>query len=433
MQAPKHFKPTPFHYHEVVELTIDTLTNLGLGLGRINNWVVMVPFALAGERVRVRIYKNHKNYSEGDLLEVIEASPHRVKPRCPLFGTCGGCQYQHLSYEEQLKHKQKQVEELFKHLAKVEIHAKPTLASPKVYHYRSKLTPHFPKPELKRTSPVQGLNTSSPRGDDAAPSPATFPIGFLRQGNRFKLIDVPQCPIASEAINEALPSIRETILKKASSYKQGGTLLLRDSQDGICTDPKALLKTTLNTPSGKLDYQFVAGDFFQNNPYILEDLIRYTLTQASALGLPYLLDAYCGVGVFALAASGLFKAVMGVEVNPKAIELAKHNASLNGIDNCQFIQGQAEAIFERVPYLGSELVMIIDPPRKGCDTPFLEQLVHLKPKRIVYISCAPDTQARDLAYLLQHAYSIQEVQPFDLFPQTRHIENVMVLDYQGPI
>lgn len=424
MQAPKHFKPQPFNYHEVLDLTIDTLTNLGLGLGRVNNWVVMVPFALPGERVRVRIYKNHKNYSEGDLLEVLEASEHRVQPLCPLFGSCGGCQYQNLSYPEQLKLKSRQVEELFRHLAKVEIQVQPTIASPKAYHYRSKLTPHFGK---LKSSNRDTLITGNP----LEATPETFPIGFLRQGKRFDLIDVPACPIASEAINRALPDIRDTLLKKAASYKQGGTLLLRESQDGICTDPKALLTATLNTPSGALRYQFSAGDFFQNNPFILEDLISYTLKQASALGAPYLVDAYCGVGVFALAGSALFERVIGVEVNPKAIELAVANAGLNGIENASFLQGQAETIFNAIPCLGEELVMIIDPPRKGCDTAFLEQLVRLKPRRLVYISCAPDTQARDLSFLLQQGYSVQEAQPFDLFPQTRHIENVLVLDHKG--
>ncbi len=422
MQAPKHFKAYPFHYHEVIELTIDTLTNLGLGLGRINHWVVMVPFTLPGERVKVRIYKNHKNYSQGDVLEILEASPHRVEPRCPLFGTCGGCQYQHLAYEEQLKHKQKQVEELFQHLAKIEANVKPTHPSPKPYYYRSKLTPHFPPPRLGKDK------TQEPVAPSTGSTQEPLPIGFLKQGNRFSILDVPYCPIATESINAHLPKIRANVRENIASYKRGGTLLLRDSERGVCTDPKAILEHTLTTPSGKLVYQFVAGDFFQNNPFILEAFIRYTLSKASMAKARYLIDVYCGVGVFALAGSHLFEKAYGIELSPMAVSLAKTNAKLNGIDKCTFIQGKAESLFENLACLGSESVMIIDPPRKGCDRTFLDQVLQLRPKRLVYISCAPDTQARDIACLYAGGYTIEAVQPFDLFPQTRHIENVVTLD-----
>lgn len=422
MQAPKNFKAYPFDYHQVIELTVDTLTNLGLGLGRLNNWVVMVPFTLPGERVKVRIYKNHKNYSEGDLLEVLEASPHRVKPLCPLFGICGGCQYQHLEYEEQLKHKQRQVEELFKHLAKLKVSVLPTHPSPKAYYYRSKLTPHFPQ------TPLNKAKTQEPPLSPTLSQDSCLPIGFLKQGSRFSILDVPHCPIATEAINAHLPKLRASIRQNRASYKRGGTLLLRASETGVCTDPNAVLESTLNTPSGKLKYQFVAGDFFQNNPFILGTLIHYTLGQASATNARYLIDAYCGVGVFALAGSALFESVYGVELSPMAVNLAQTNAKLNGISNCTFTQGKAESLFASLDCKGAESAMIIDPPRKGCDRLFLDQLLQLRPRRLVYISCAPDTQARDIAYLSEGGYKLQAVQPFDLFPQTRHIENVVTLD-----
>lgn len=422
MQAPKRFKPEPFFYHEIIELKIDTLTNLGVGLGRIHNWVVMVAFALPGERVKVRIYKNHKNYSEGDLIEVLEASPHRIQPLCPLFGTCGGCQYQHLAYKEQLKHKQKHVAELLKHLAKLDLSVNPAHPSPRPYYYRSKLTPHFPSPRLEKEA-LQELTTNT-----ACAKQASLPIGFLKQGSRFSILDVPHCPIATETINAYLPTLRDRVRHTAAAYKRGGTLLLRDSETGVCTDPKAILEATLNTPSGKLKYQFVAGDFFQNNPFILEELIHYTLKQASATKALYLIDAYCGVGVFALAGSSLFESIQGIEVSPMAVHLAKTNAKLNNIANCTFSQGKAESLFEAIAFPGPESVVIIDPPRKGCDKVFLDQLLQLQPRRLVYISCAPDTQARDIAYLSQGGYTVQEVQPFDLFPQTRHIENVITLD-----
>ena len=172
----KKFNDQPFPYRTEIELEIATLTNLGVGLGRValpsdqpsavsdqldpqvsglspqvsppsGGWVVMVPFTLPGEKVRARVYRNHKNFSEADLLEVLTPSPHRIAPRCELFGRCGGCQYQHLTYAEQLKWKRQQVEELLKYMAGVEFAVAPVIGSPREFGYRSKITPHFPAPE----------------------------------------------------------------------------------------------------------------------------------------------------------------------------------------------------------------------------------------------------------------------------------------------
>ena len=178
---------------------------------------------------------------------------------------------------------------------------------------------------------------------------------------------------------------------------------------------------------GGISYQFCAGEFFQNNPYILPELIEYVVEEAE--GNRNLVDAYCGVGVFALAAARKFERVAGVEISSKAIVCANVNAQVNGIDNCEFLIGKAETIFEDVSkrFSGSETSMVIDPPRAGCDNAFLEQLVSFGPNKLVYVSCGPDTQARDLSYLIANGYEIKRLQPFDLFPQTRHIENVATL------
>jgi 23S rRNA (uracil1939-C5)-methyltransferase/tRNA (uracil-5-)-methyltransferase len=173
----KKFNDQPFPYHHELELEIATLTNLGVGLGRVQvgegKWVVMVPFTLPGEKVRVRIYRNHKNFSEADLLEVLTPSPHRVDPQCPLFGRCGGCQYQHLAYAEQLKWKRQQVEELLKYMANVEFPVAPVIPSPREFGYRSKLTPHF---HVGRANPPD-----EPRlVGTTRPTPAAPPAGRPR-------------------------------------------------------------------------------------------------------------------------------------------------------------------------------------------------------------------------------------------------------------
>lgn len=398
-KAPKNFVPTPFEYHQIVELEIDDLTNLGSGVGRIDGWVVMVPYALGGERVKARIYRNHKNYSEADLVEVVRPSPDRVEPQCSLFGVCGGCQYQHLSYAGQLEWKRKQVADLMKRIGGIDFEVSPTHPSPKQYGYRSKLTPHYERPRN-----------------------GNMPVGFIMQGRRNTLVDVEQCPIASQAINKALPEARARI--KNSNPRRGGTLLLRDCMEGVCQDNNAIQTERV----GDIAYQFCAGEFFQNNPFILPELIDYAISEAQ--GTKHLVDAYCGVGVFALASAKKFEKVAGVEISSKAIVCANANAKINNIDNCEFLIGKAETIFADVSkkFEGENTSMIIDPPRAGCDTKFLEQLIDFSPKKLVYVSCGPDTQARDLAFLTTHGYKLLKLQPFDLFPQTRHIENVATLE-----
>ncbi|WP_269538692.1 class I SAM-dependent RNA methyltransferase [Cerasicoccus fimbriatus] len=399
--APRNFISEPYAYHQELELTIETLTNLGHGLARDDGWVVMTPFALPGERVRVRVFRNHKNYSDADLVEVLEPSPQRVEPPCPLFGDCGGCQYQHFDYEGQKEWKRGQVAELMERLGGIsDVPVEPTHGSPKEYHYRSKLTPHHPGKKAR-----------------------TFEIGFQRYGRRNSLIDVKQCPIATEAINEALPIERANILAKKDKFKRGSTLLLRDTLEGVITDPRE----TVSEKVRGIVFQFKAGEFFQNNPYILPEMIDYVLAEIGRDPQRYLVDAYCGVGVFALSAARDFEQVAGVEINHQAIELARLNAAANGIVNCTFTIGKSEAIFENLTFPGNESAMIIDPPRAGCDELFLRQLLEFGPKRLVYVSCDPSTQARDLKILREGGYRIERIQPFDLFPQTRHIENVATL------
>lgn len=398
-RIPKNFIPDPFGYHQEIELHIESLTNLGIGLGRMDDWVVMVPFALPGEHIRARVFRNRSNYSEADLIEVMEASPDRAEPFCKLYGQCGGCQYQHLRYEAELEWKRQQVADCLLRIGAIEYDVPMPVGSPRQTHYRSKLTPHYPK----RT-------------------PGQFPIGFHHVGTRSRMVDVPECPIATEAINEALPQARKRVHQ--SRGKKGGTLLLRHTLEGVTSDHSALVSEKL----GNLVLSFNAGDFFQNNPFALPALVDYVVTQASAVQVRNLVDAYCGSGLFALSAAKHFERVAGVEISQRSIQWATANAAANNIPNATFISGRAEAIFDGLTYNGSETAMIIDPPRAGCDTLFIEQLVAFAPQRLVYVSCDPSTQARDLKHLLENGYILKAIQPFDLFPRTRHIENVAVLD-----
>ena len=420
MGKSKKFNDQPFAYHAELELEISTLTNLGSGLARVTlpdaghalrslgegGWVIMVPFTLPGERVRVRVFRNHKNYSEADLVEVLTPSPHRVAPRCDLFGRCGGCQYQHLAYAEQLTWKQRQVAELLLHLASIEFPVAPVVASPREFGYRSKITPHF-----------------NPPRDPAVPPP----IGFLRQGTRFDIIDVPRCPIATDAINEKLPSVRARVHAAAAAgdYTRASTLLLRDASGVVTTDYEAIVTETV----GALKLRFLARDFFQNNPFILPAFTGYVRAQAAGSGARFLVDAYCGSGLFALTSAPAFERVAGVELSESSVKFARENAIANGIANASFLAGDAAAIFAGLDpaFAPADTAVVIDPPRKGCDENFLRQLFAFGPRVVVYVSCDPATQMRDLKHFLAAGYTLIAAQPFDLFPQTRHLECVLTL------
>ena len=404
----KKFNDLPFAYHAELELDIATLTNLGSGLGRVAlpgeteaKWVIMVPFALPGERVRVRVFRNHKNFSEADLVTVLTPSPARVAATCPLFGRCGGCQYQHLAYADQLAWKQRQVAELLQHMAGVTFPVAPVIASPRALGYRSKITPHFNPPRAGQP----------------------MPIGFLRQGTRFDILDVPQCPIATPAINDRLTAVRADVHARRASYTRGATLLLREASGEVTTDYDAIVTESV----GDLKLRFLARDFFQNNPFILPAFTHYVRAQAAGSGARFLVDAYCGSGLFALTAAPAFEAVAGIELSASSITFARENAAANGIANATFQAGDASAIFQGLTFPPVDTAVIIDPPRKGCDEAFLTQLFAFGPRAVVYVSCDPATQMRDLGHFLTAGYAVTAVQPFDLFPQTRHLECVLTL------
>jgi 23S rRNA (uracil1939-C5)-methyltransferase/tRNA (uracil-5-)-methyltransferase len=386
----------------------------------------MVPFTLPGEKVRARVYRNHKNYSEADLLEVLTPSPHRVAPRCTLFGRCGGCQYQHLAYAEQLRWKRRQVEELLRHMAGVEFPVAPTAPSPREFGYRSKITPHFSAPARGKISPAAPGEAGGPVARPAAgEAEAIPPIGFLKQGSRFDLVDVPRCPIATPEINAKLTEVRAKTRARlaAGEYTRGATLLLRHAQEGVITD----YDTVVHEKVGDLRLHFLARDFFQNNPFILPAFTGYVRARAAASGARFLVDAYCGSGLFALSCAPAFARVAGIEVSESSIRFATENAAANGIANATFRAGDAAQIFTGLDFPPADTVVVIDPPRQGCDEAFLAQLFAFAPRAVVYVSCDPATQMRDLKKFLGAGYALQAVQPFDLFPQTRHLECVITL------
>mmetsp|Transcript_5010 Transcript_5010/g.7053 ORF Transcript_5010/g.7053 Transcript_5010/m.7053 type:complete len:589 (+) Transcript_5010:63-1829(+) len=490
-QVPRKFQPWPFQYHEELTLTVEALTNRGIGVCRASisatdlpadrkitseeesdesldvenkGWVVFVPSVIPGETVRCRIYRNFRSYSEADLIEVIDKSAQRVEPVCPLFAECGGCQYQHMDISIQREWKTSQVQELLERVGKLDPDSfpstKPTVGTDEVYNYRSKITPHYDKP-IKTENGIGDLKIRA--------------IGFKKKTNR-QLVDVPLCHIATDRINEKLADYREekfldALEGRLKKRKKGATLLLRDAliYDGAGEDsdvePEPIVETDHNvyvkTIVKDLTFRFLAGNFFQNNPYMLPVMVDHVLEAATPPNtagnqMTHLIDCYCGSGLFCLSASKEFDVCVGIELNAKAVQEAQFNANLNQISNCKFVAASAEAIFlskdpvevvtkETDPSTGQIIsealtstlvkdfptdttVVVIDPPRKGCSEEFLEQLYNFSPARVVYMSCDPATQARDTEGIVGAGYSILIVQPFDLFPQTRHIESLIVFE-----
>jgi tRNA/tmRNA/rRNA uracil-C5-methylase (TrmA/RlmC/RlmD family) len=303
---------------------------------------------------------------------VLTPSPHRITPRCPLFGRCGGCQYQHFTYAEQLAWKRRQVEELLQHMAGVIFPVAPVIGRPAGVRL-----------------PLQDHPALQPAAGGRAPCRSVF-----RQGTRFDLVDVPHCPIATDAINDRLTAARARVHAQRETYTRGATLLLREASGAVTTDYDAIITETV----GDLKLRFLARDFFQNNPFILPAFTGYVRAQAAASGARFLVDAYCGSGLFALSCAPAFARVAGIELSESSIRFARENAAANGIANAVFSAGDAATIFAGLDpaFIAADTAVIIDPPRKGCDESFLAQLFAYGPRAVVYVSCDPATQMRDL-------------------------------------
>jgi len=385
----------------VVELAVTTLEADGRGMGTALGMTIRVPFVLPGEVARVRVWRRERGGdAEADLLEVLTPAPERRPAACPLYGTCGGCQVQHLPYRRQVEWKTATVRALLAPLGFGE-RVMDGIGSPRELGYRSKITPHHDRPR-----PGQPL-----------------PIGFLKVGRRSQVVDVARCPLATDAINARLPTFRAEIAEAALTRKRGATFLLRDATSGVTTDPDARIVERV----GALELEFFAREFFQNNPFLLPQLVDAVVGAAVAGGARVLVDTYSGSGLFALSAAARFATVVGVEVSPGAVAAAGANAQRNGITNVRFVVADAARIFAKLEVPGSDAAVIVDPPRKGCGPEFLDQLVTFAPRTIVYVSCNPVSLARDLERLLAGGYTVDRVQPFDMFPQTRHVESVAVL------
>jgi tRNA/tmRNA/rRNA uracil-C5-methylase (TrmA/RlmC/RlmD family) len=363
-------------------VTIQDIAFGGEGVGRIGDFVVFVPFVALGESVEVELTEVKKRFGRAKLLRVLTASPDRVQPLCQYFGDCGGCQYQHIAYETQLAIKQKQIADLFQRLAELDPKlVQPVVPCPNPYGYRNRI---MIRSQWDKTK--QGLN-----------------IGFIRADNRL-VVDIQECKISEPELSRQIQRVRES------------------------PPPKGGIKIVLRIPPE--DWVVPRDSFFQNNFFLLPKLVEGVRDCVRSSGVKFLIDVYCGVGFFAIQTADLVERFTGVELDRPAIQAARQNALNRKAENGEFVDGRAEEILPRLlkQFPADQTAVVLDPPRAGCPPESIALLREVRPKQIVYISCHPATLARDLKMLSADGlYTVQRVTPFDMFPQTQHVECVASL------
>ncbi len=457
-----------YRKNEELIVTISDQGINGEGIGKIEGYALFVKDTVIGDKVRVKIMKAKKNYAFARLIEIIEPSDKRVEPKCPVASKCGGCQLQAMDYEWQLKFKEEKVYNNIKRIGGIDdFEMKPIIGMDEPFYYRNKA--QFPVGTNKEGDIVYGFYA----------------------GRTHSIIEMNSCMLGlcpkENDVNSHIMNIIKTFMKleniKAYDEKTGRGLvrhvLIRIGKktnqimvclvingdklpksdllvnqlleiDGVTDISLSINKEKNNVIMGNkiinlygpgyiedyigdVKFRISPLSFFQVNPVQTEKLYNKALEYAGLTGNETVWDLYCGIGSISLFLAKKAKKVLGVEIIPQAIEDAKINAQINGIDNAEFLVGAAEDVvpkyFEEhkgAPECKPD-VIVVDPPRKGCDEKLLDTMVLMEPKRIVYVSCDSATLARDLKWLDGNGYKVEEVTPCDQFPQTVHVETIVAL------
>jgi 23S rRNA (uracil-5-)-methyltransferase RumA len=362
-----------------MELTVDIidLDHNGRGIGKINNKVIFIPNALPGEKVKVKILKDKKNYAEGVLLELINKSNTRIGSPCKYYPKCGGCQLLHLKYEDQLIYKENKIKNIFKKYNLEEVKINNIVYKNKQFNYRNKVTLHRQNNK----------------------------IGYFEE-NTNTIVEIDNCMLLDKKINDSLKNV-----------PSNNKIVIRSNGIDISHNNSEKVMHTI------VDYKFsVSNDsFFQVNDNVTELLYSKVLEYLEPTKNDTVLDLYCGTGTIGIFISNHVKNVIGIELNKVAIKNAKENKELNKINNIEFICGDAGLESKKLIIPPDSI--IVDPPRSGLDSEAINTILNLNPKKIVYVSCDPMTLIRDLKVLSEN-YNIIELTPFDMFPNTYHVECV---------
>jgi tRNA/tmRNA/rRNA uracil-C5-methylase (TrmA/RlmC/RlmD family) len=362
-----------------ISLTIHDLAFGGEGVGRVDDFVVFVPFVITGETVEAEITEVKKNFARAKLFRVEKSSPERVTPECKYFTQCGGCQYQHIDYPAQLRFKHKQIADLFERVGRIPA---------------DKIAPVIPCP-----SPYGYRNRIMIRSQWNGPAKKLV-IGFIRAADNF-VEDIEECKIAEPAISEQIKHVRAN------------------------PPPKGGIKIVLRVQPENWDVP--PDSFFQNNFFLLPKLVGTVRGFLKAGGSRHLIDLYCGVGFFGIETADVVDSFVGVEYDQLAIKAARKNTETRKIQNGEFISAKVEDALPELlqKFSPGKTSVILDPPRKGCWPETLRLLRETKPAQVIYVSCHPATMARDLNILCaEGVFNLARVQPLDMFPQTQHVECV---------
>ncbi|EUJ35483.1 23S rRNA (uracil(1939)-C(5))-methyltransferase RlmD [Brochothrix campestris] len=449
------YQALPVHKNEEIDLIVESLSHEGVGVCKVNGYPIFVKSALPGETIKVKITKTLKNYGFGRLQAIITPSPERVTPPCAVYAQCGGCQLQHLSYKGQQEFKQQHVIDVFQrlgHFADVTVLPTKGMDNPWAYRNKSQL-PYGEVNGMNRLgfyrershdliatetcliqnthndAAMQAINTILAKHEvfpyNERTNKGTLRHVMLRYGrstNELMVVlitrtpDMPRRRLIVEEIVAAVPeivSVYQNVNKLKTNVIFGDQTIHLYGQD------------TIEDTIHDVKFKISPRSFYQINPEQTEVLYAEALKSAGLTGSENVIDAYCGIGSISLCLAKGAKHVYGVEIVPEAIEDAKENALLNGLTNTTFEAGPAEVVIPNWYKQGVTAdVICVDPPRKGCDEKLLNTLLKMKPKRIVYVSCNPATLARDARVLVDGGYTLNEVQPVDMFPQTAHVEAV---------
>ena len=446
-------KTLPVQKNEYIDVIFEDLTHDGAGVAKVEGYPLFVPNGLPGEKAKIKVIKVNKGYGFGRLMEITEASPYRVEPECPIYKECGGCQLQHMSYEGQLKAKEKQVSDVLQRIGKLEnVKVHPVIGMENPWRYRNK--------------------AQVPIGENEGGL-----IGGFYQQRSHQIIDMKACIIQQEKNDEVVKKVKEICnINGVRAYdeqkhkgelrhimaryglKSGEVMVVLVTRTNELTGKKKIIEEivkripgvksivqNINSKKtnvifgdetkvlwgeeviydsiGDIKFAISARSFYQVNPEQTKVLYDKALEYADLTGEENVIDAYCGIGTISLFLAQKARKVYGVEIVPEAIEDAKKNAELNGISNVEFAVGEAETVIPEWYENGVVAdVLVVDPPRKGCDDKLLQTIINMKPKKVVYVSCNPATLARDLRVLEDGGYQTVEVQPVDMFPQTMHVE-----------
>ncbi|MFD1708197.1 23S rRNA (uracil(1939)-C(5))-methyltransferase RlmD [Siminovitchia sediminis] len=448
----------PIRKNDEIDVIFEDLTHDGKGVAKVDGYPLFVGNALPGEKGKIRVTKLNKGYGFGRLLELYEESVFRTEPTCPIFAECGGCQLQHITYEGQLKAKEKQVRDVMDRIGKLgNINIHPVLGMENPWHYRNKaqvpvgeqeggLVGGFYKQRSHEIVNMEACLIQQEENDEVLQKVKAICNDFgirayneknhkgtlrhimIRSGKVTGEIMVvlitrtPDIPGRRKLVERIVSEIQE-VKSVVQNINPKRTNVIFGDQTHVLWGEEYIYDTI-----GEVKFAISARSFYQVNPEQTKVLYDKALEYADLHGQETVIDAYCGIGTISLFLAQRAKKVYGVEIVPEAIEDAERNAELNGIDNVEFAVGEAETVIPKWYEEGVEAdVLVVDPPRKGCDESLLQTIIEMKPKKVVYVSCNPATLARDLRILEDGGYKTVQVQPVDMFPQTVHVECVAQL------